>query len=433
MSLDRALESHLAPLLWVLDVAVEDAEWKRLEPAMRRRRLLDGLSRLVLRESQLQPLVLVFEDLHWIDGETQAFLDQLMESLPTARLLLLVNYRPEYRHDWGSKTYYRQLRIDPLSPASADQLLGTLLGNDPSIVAIMPMLIARTEGNPFFLEESVQGLIETEALAGERGAYRLMKSPETLTIPATVQNILAARIDRLVPEDKRLLQAASVIGKDIPYPLLQALAEVDETAMRAGLARLQAAEFLYEVQLFPEAQYTFKHALTHEVAYGGLLQGRRRALHAKVMEAIEARYPDRLAEQMSQLAVHAMRGEVWAKALHYCREVASKASDRRAYDESALAYEQALEALRHLPESSDTARSAVELRQSLAMILANQSQYQRSVALFDEAETLARQLDDQAPMRDVLAVVSWTRRDMGDLDGAMAAASRSLEISDHDW
>ncbi len=410
-SLDRTLESCLAPLLWVLDAPVEDAEWKRLDPALRRRRLLDGLCRLVLRESQVQPLVLVFEDLHWIDGETQAFLDQLMESLPTARLLLLVNYRPEYRHDWGSKTYYRQLRIDPLSPASADQLLGALLGNDPSVIVLRPVLIARTEGNPFFLEESVQGLVETGSLAGERGAYRLTRSPETLNIPATVQNILAARIDRLVPEDKRLLQAAAVVGKDVPYSLLQALADADETALRAGLARLQAAEFLYEVQLFPEAEYTFKHALTHEVAYGGLLQERRRALHARVMEAIEARYPDRLAEQTSGLAVHAMRGEVWEKALHYCRKVGEKGFDRGAYGESALGYEQALEALRHLPETSDTALLAVELRQRLARDLTNQGQNQRSAALLDEAEVLARPLDE------------------GDLEGALAAASRALEIA----
>jgi class 3 adenylate cyclase/tetratricopeptide (TPR) repeat protein len=428
-SLDRALESCLTPLLSVLDAPVEDAEWKRLDSALRRRRLLDGLCRLVLRESQVQPLVLVFEDLHWIDGETQAFLDQLMESLPTARLLLLVNYRPEYRHDWGSKTYYRQLRIDPLSPASADQLLGAPLGNDPSVIVLRPVLIARTEGNPFFLEESVQSLVETGALAGERGTYRLTRSPETLNIPATVQNILAARIDRLVPEDKRLLQAGSVVGKDVPYSLLQAIAEADETALRAGLARLQAAEFLYEVQLFPEAEYTFKHALTHEVAYGGLLQERRRALHARVMEAIEARYPDRLAEQTSGLAVHAMRGEVWEKALHYCREVGNKGFDRRAYSESATGYEQALEALRHLPEGVGAALLAVELRQRLARTLINQGQFQRSVVLLDEAETLARQLDDQAPMRDVLAVLSWARREMGDLDGAMAAASRALEIA----
>jgi class 3 adenylate cyclase/tetratricopeptide (TPR) repeat protein len=426
LSLDRALEGCLAPLLSVLDVPAEDAEWKRLDPSLRRRRLLDGLCRLVLRESQVQPLVLVFEDLHWIDGETQAFLDQLMESLPTARLFLLVNYRPEYRHDWGSKTYYRQLRIDPLSPASANQLLGDLLGNDPSVIVLRPVLIARTEGNPFFLEESVQGLIETGALAGERGAYQLVKPPEVLNIPATVQNILAARIDRLVPEDKRLLQAASVVGKDVPYSLLQAIAEADETALRAGLARLQAAEFLYEVQLFPEAEYTFKHALTHEVAYGGLLQERRRALHARIIEAIEARYPDRLAEQTSGLAVHAMRGEVWEKALHYCREVGNKGFDRRAYGESATGYAQALEALRHLPERAGAEVSAVELRLRLANALINQGQYQRGVALLDEAETLARQLDDQTPMSDVLATMSWARRD---IDAAMAAASRALEIA----
>ncbi|HEV2057126.1 MAG TPA: tetratricopeptide repeat protein [Methylomirabilota bacterium] len=428
-SLDRALESCIAPVLWMLDAPVEDADWKRLDPSLQRQRLLDGLRRLVLRESQVQPLVLVFEDLHWIDGETQAFLDYLMESLPTARLLLLVNYRPEYRHDWGSKSYYRQLRIDPLSPASADQLLGALLGHDPSVIALRPLLIVRTEGNPFFLEESVQSLVETGALAGERGAYRLVKSPEALNMPATVQTILAARIDRLAPEDKRLVQTAAVVGKDVPYSLLQAIAAEDETALRASLARLQAAEFLYEVQLFPEAEYTFKHALTHEVAYGGMLQERRRTLHARIIEAIETRYPDRLAEQVNGLAGHAMRGEVWDKALHYYQLVGHKDFDRRAYHEAVTAYEQALEALRHLPENPDTRPLAVELRRLLANVLTNRGQYQRSFTLLDEAEALARQLDDRAPMARVLATMSWARRDMGDLDGAMAAASQSLEIA----
>jgi class 3 adenylate cyclase/tetratricopeptide (TPR) repeat protein len=426
-SLDRTLESSLAPLLWVLDVPVEDAEWKRVDPAQRRRRLLDGLCRLVLRESQVQPLVLVFEDLHWIDGETQALLDQLMESLPTARLFLLVNYRPEYRHDWGSKTYYRQLRIDPLSPASADQLLGALLGQDPSVMALRPVLIARTEGNPFFLEESVQGLIETGALAGERGAYRLVKSPEALNIPATVQNILAARIDRLVPEDKRLLQTASVVGKDVPYLLLQAIAEADETGLGAGLARLQAGEFLYEVRLFPEAEYTFKHALTHEVAYGGLLQERRRVLHARIIEGIERLYPDRLAEQVNALAVHAMRGEVWEKALDYGRQVGARGTERRAYRESMTGYEQALEALRHLPEGPDTPALAVELRLALARILTYQGEFQRSLTVLAEAEAQARQVADRTWLGRVLYWVSFSRRGVGDLDGAIAAGQEALE------
>ena len=163
----------------------------------------------------MQPLVAVFEDLHWIDGETQALLDSLVESLPAARLLLLVNYRPEYHHAWGGKTYYRQVRIDPLPPESADELLEALLGSDAALGPLKRLLVERTEANPLFLEESVRALVETGALAGERGAYRLTRPVESVTIPASVQTILAARIDRLEPEIKRLLQAAAVIGKDV--------------------------------------------------------------------------------------------------------------------------------------------------------------------------------------------------------------------------
>ena len=166
----------------------------------------------------------MFEDLHWIDAETQAVLDRLVESLPTARLLLLVNYRPEYRHGWGGKTYYRQLRLDPLAPENATALLETLLGGDAGLEPLKRLLLARTEGNPLFLEESVRSLVDDGVLAGERGAYRLVKTPETIHVPATVQAILAARIDRLPPEDKALLQTASVVGTDVPVAVLAAVA-----------------------------------------------------------------------------------------------------------------------------------------------------------------------------------------------------------------
>jgi predicted ATPase len=228
---------------------------------------LEALKHLLLREIQVQPLCLMFEDLHWIDAETQALLDGLVESLPTARLLLLVNYRPEYQHGWGSKTYYTQLRLDPLPPASADAFLQALLGDDPSLAPLKQLLIARTQGNPFFLEESVRTLVETGALMGERGVYHLAKPVDSLQVPATVQAVLAARIDRLPPEEKRLLQTAAVIGTEVSWPLLQAVADEPDEALHRGLARLQAAEFLYETSLFPEREYTFKHALTHEVAY----------------------------------------------------------------------------------------------------------------------------------------------------------------------
>jgi predicted ATPase len=319
LTLDEALQDTIPAVLALFEALPVDSPFLHLDPLQRRRRTLEALKRVLLRESQEQPLLLVFEDLHWIDTETQAVLDLLIESLPTARVLLLVNYRPEYQHGWGSKTYYTQLRLDPLPEASAETLLQALLGNDPGLVPLTQLLITRTQGNPFFLEESVRALAETGVLVGERGAYRLAHPLDTLQVPATVQALLAARMDRLSPEDKRLLQTAAVIGTEVPGPLLQAIADTPEEALYRSLAQLQASEFLYETSLFPERAYTFKHALTHEVAYGSLLQERRRALHARIVEALEALAGDRLEDQVERLVQHALRGEVWEKALAYGR------------------------------------------------------------------------------------------------------------------
>ena len=320
--LDAALEDTLPALLALLDALPVDSPFWQLEAPQRRQRTLLALKRVLLRESQAQPVLLVCEDLHWLDTETQALLESLIESLPTARLLLLVNYRPDYRHGWGSKTYYTQLRLDPLPPASADAFLQALLGDDVGATGRSPLLkqllIARTGGNPFFLEESVRTLVETSVLVGAPGAYRMAQALPTIQLPATVQAVLAARIDRLPPEAKRLLQTASIIGTEVALALLQVAAELPAEALRLSLAHLQAAEFLYEARLFPELVYTFKHALTQEVAYGSLLH-ERRWLHARIVETLEALAGDRVAEQVERLAHHALRGEVWEKALAYCR------------------------------------------------------------------------------------------------------------------
>ncbi|MFQ5830398.1 MAG: AAA family ATPase [Candidatus Methylomirabilia bacterium] len=395
LSLDRALEPALLPLLWLLDVPVEDPHWERLDPPQRRLRALDGVKRLLLRESQVQPLLVLFEDLHWIDTETQALLDSLVESLPTARLLLLVNYRPEYQHTWGGKTYYRRLLIEPLPPESAEELLHALLGADPSLEPLKRLLIERTEGNPFFLEESVRTLVETKVLAGERKAYRLAKTPESLQIPATAQAILAARIDRLSPEEKRLLQAAAVIGKDVPFALLRAIADLPEDALRRGLTALQAAEFLYEARLFPDLEYTFRHALTNEVAYGSLLQDRRRQLHAGIVDAVEALSADGLGEQVERLAHHAFRGEVWDKAVSYFRAAGAKASARSANREAVTCFEQALAALQHLSEGRATDEQAIDLRFELRRSLWPLGEHERVLGYLREAETLAKTINDQ--------------------------------------
>jgi predicted ATPase len=218
LTLDETLMPTLTAFLTLLDVPVEDPRWQGLDPHQRRQRTLEAVKHLLLWESQVQPVLLVIENLHWIDTETQAFLDSLIESLPTARLLLLVNYRPEYQHGWRNKTYYTQLRLDPLPPARTDEILQALLGHDASLQSLKQRMIERTEGNPFFVEESVWTLVETQGLVGERGAYRVAQALPTIPVPTTVQAVLAARIDRLPPEDKHLLQTAAVIGQACPFP-----------------------------------------------------------------------------------------------------------------------------------------------------------------------------------------------------------------------
>jgi predicted ATPase/class 3 adenylate cyclase len=429
LTLDPSLGSTLPAFLALLEVPVEDAYWQALEPAQRRQRTLDALKRLLLRESQVQPLLLVFENLHWIDAETQAFLDGLVESLPAARILLLVNYRPEYQHGWRNKTYYTQLRLDPLSPASADALLHSLLGDDAGLEPLKQRLIERTQGNPFFLEESVRTLVETQVLVDAQGAYRLARALPSIQVPATVQAVLAARIDRLPPEEKQLLQTAAVIGTEVPLALLQAIAEAPEAPLRLGLTHLQAAEFLYETRLFPDIEYTFKHALTQQVAYETLLQERRRALHARIGKALEALAGDRVTEQVERLAHHALRGEMWDKALTYCRQAGEKAMARSAHREAVGYFEQVLSALAHLPETRDTREQAIDLRLVLRSALLANGDSQRALTCLHEAEALAMALDDPRRLGLVWRLLVRHFHFRGAYDQAIAVAQRALALA----
>jgi class 3 adenylate cyclase/tetratricopeptide (TPR) repeat protein len=427
--LDRALEPLLTPLLALLDVPVDDAAWTTLDPPQRRRRTMDAVKRLLLRESQVQPLVVVFEDLHWIDSETQALLDGLIESLPTARVLLLVNYRPEYEHAWGRKTFYLQLRIDPLPPESAEELLNVLLGEDRTLEPLKRVLIERTEGNPFFLEESVRVLVETGALPGERGAYRLAQPLPAIHVPATVQAVLAARIDRLPPGDKAILQVASVVGKDVPFALLQAIAEPAEDELRAVLGRLQGAEFLYETSLFPDLEYTFKHALTHEVTYGSLLQDRRRTLHGQIVEAIERLYHDRLPEHIERLAYHAFRGEAWEKAIDFLHQAGKKAVERSAYREATACFEQALDVLRHLPPHPEWRARAIDLHLEASRDALMTGERTKTVDHARQAEALAESLGDESRRGWALVQLAICAWNWGDSDRALELDQRALDIA----
>jgi class 3 adenylate cyclase/tetratricopeptide (TPR) repeat protein len=429
LTLDRGLEDSLPAVMWLLDVLGPDDSFLTLEPAQRRERAVEGAKRLLLRESQVQPLVVVFEDLHWIDAESQGFLDSFVESVPTAPILLAANYRPEYRHAWGGRTYYRQLRIDPLVPSSAVELLQALLGDDGSVQRLKSVLIERTEGNPLFLEESVRTLVETGTLAGEVGGYRLARPVDLTQIAPTVQAIIAARIDRLRPELKRLLQAAAVIGKDVPAALLESIAGMPASELRGALTELQTGEFLYEARLFPDLEYTFKHALTHDVAYGGLLQDRRRALHAAIVEAIEHLHAGRLAEQVELLANHAVKGGIAAKAARYLRLAGEKAAARSATTEAVEFLEAAARMLAELPETTQTLSDALDIRMALgpALIAVHGAAAPRVLEIYREALALVERLGDSSRRFPVVWGLWFVSYTTGQYAAARDAGERLLE------
>jgi tetratricopeptide (TPR) repeat protein len=425
---DRALEPALPALLALFDVPASDEAWTSLSPEQRRQRTLDAVRRLLLREGREQPLVVIFEDLHWIDAESQAVLDTLVDSLGSARLLLIVSYRPEYRHGWGSKTYYSQIRLDRLVPESAEELLSALLGDDGGLAPLKELLIRR--GNPAFLEETVRTLVEAKALVGKPGDYRLTRQIQSIQVSASEQAVLAARIDRLPPEDKRLLQLASVIGsRNVPFTLLEAIADLPEEALRSSLKSLQAAEVLYETGLYPDLEYSFKHALVHEVTYGGLLRERRRALHGRIVEAIERLHQDRLGGEVERLAQHAVRGELWERAATYLRQAGAKAAARSALVDARGWFEQALGALEQMPETQSTLTEGFEIRLELRVVLNQLGEIRQALKRLREAEVLADRLNEDRQRGRVSATLTNVYSLLGELNDALASGNRALGIA----
>src|SRR5881396_3552341 len=324
LTLDRSLEDTLPYMFFLLGISEPTSALQQMDPHIRKRRTFEALKRLLMRESVNQPLILIFEDLHWLDAETQACLSLLSESVATARILLLVNYRPEYRHEWGNRTYYSQLRLDPLGQEEAQELLTALLGDSAALQPLKQFILEKTEGTPFFMEEMVQALLEQGALvrdASRIGTAHLALAPAKpladIKLPPTIQGILTSRIDRLPAEGKALLQTLAVIGKEFSWGLLKQVVEKPEEELHGLLSHLQAAEFIYERPAFPEVEYTFKHALTQEVAYNSLLGERRKVVHERAAQAIEEVYRSKLDDHYSELANHYSRSGNTQKAVDY--------------------------------------------------------------------------------------------------------------------
>jgi class 3 adenylate cyclase/tetratricopeptide (TPR) repeat protein len=426
-SLDPELLAHLPALGSLLDLP-QGVGWQSLEPAQRRRRTIDAIKTLLLRRAQAGRLLILVEDLHWSDGETQAVLDSLYDDAATAQLLLIVTYRPEYRHERRGPREVTEIHLQPLAADLADRFLQTLLGRGEDLTVLRRLLVERTDGTPLFMEEAVRSLIESGTLAGEPGDYRLVARIDEIRVPTTVQAVLAARIDRIPTSSRALLQIASVVGAEVPMELLQSISDLPEHELQDQLAELRSSELLYEAHAPPELSYSFKHALIHDVAYRGMLLERRRALHARLVPAIETCYRNRLDEHTERLAHHAWVGEVWDKAAAYLRQAGDRAIERSAYRQAAGFFRQALEALARLPAGDAVTTQAIDIRIKLRPTLVPIGESSQVLDYLREAEQLACVAGDSARLVLVLIHQSYFHSVQGSIADAVSAAQRACPI-----
>ena len=431
LMLDRALEDTLPYLFALLGIAEGGDTLAQMDAQIRKRRTLDAIKRILPRESLNQPLMVIFEDLHWIDEETQALLNLLADSIGNAKILLLVNYRPEYSHQWNSKTYYTQLRLDPLGKESADEMLTALIGDDAQVEPLKRVIIERTEGNPFFMEETVQVLLDEGALVRDGAAVRLTKPLSELKIPPTVQAILAARIDRLPSAEKDLLQTLAVIGKEFQLSLVRAVAGTPADELARMLDDLQLGEFVYEQPAVGDVEYTFKHALTQEVALGSVLNERRKELHRRTAAAIESLYAERLEDRYTELAHHYGRAGDAAKAVHYLYLAGEQAAQRAAYSEAEAFLDAGLERVRTLPESPERSRAELRLQIGKGQLIQATTGLvaPEAIVSFNRARDLCTLIGDDAQLFLMLDGLRWSSLFRLELEEARHLAEEQIALA----
>jgi class 3 adenylate cyclase/predicted ATPase len=428
--LDRSLEDTLPYLFSLLGLVESDDPLAQIDSHLKKRRMLEAIKRILLRESLNQPLMVIFEDLHWMDGESEALLNLLADSIATSRILLLVNYRPEYIHKWGSKTYYTQLRLDPLGKESTDEMLSMLLGTDASLAPLKQLITEKTEGNPLFMEEIVLSLFEDSTLE-RNGEVKLAKPFASLRIPPTVQGILASRIDRLPTDEKALLQTVAVIGTEFNLGVAREVSGKSDDELNRMLNDLQLAEFIYEQPAAGDVEYTFKHALTHDVAYHSLLTERRKILHEHTALAIEALYPDWLEDHLTELAHHFDNCDNAAKAVEYLSRSGRRAAEQGVHSEAINYFNRALRWLQQTPEGNDRNRQELDLQLALSWSVAmaiGLRAPERESALARTRE-LSEQLGDNSKLLYATLALAHFHFNLRDYGAAQELAQRVLAIA----
>ena len=430
LTLDRSVEDALPYLFALLGIVEGEDQLAGMDAQIRKRRTLDAVKRLLLRESLNQPLMVIFEDLHWIDDETQALLNLLADSIGTARILMLVNYRPEYSHHWGSKTYYTQLRLDPLGEESAAEMLSALVGAGEDLIPLKRRIIEKTEGNPFFVEETVLALLDEGALV-RNGTVKLTKPLTELKIPPTVQAIIASRIDRLPSDEKNLLQTLAVTGREFPLSLIREVVPKSDDELNRMLGDLQLGEFIYEQPPMGDVEYTFKHALTREVAYNSMLTAERRRLHLRTARAIESLHRERLDDHCDELAHHYRHGGDSNEAIRYLELAGLQASRRSAYGQSLSAFNRALDLLQTLPPGIGRDRRELRLQlllgETLLVVKGPASRERENV--LQRAYELSRALGDNSRVCMALSQLSNYYMNVGEGSRGRDCAQEALHAA----
>lgn len=421
------LESALPLLFEFLSITEEGAEPSGIDPQVRQRQLVGMLRHLVGLVSQDAPALVLVEDLHWLDESSGQFLEALVEAQPRSRSLLLLNYRPEFRASWMQASHCRQIALQPLGSEDVGSLLANLVGDDPSVEALHAPILERTKGNPFFIEEIVRTLAETGQLIGEKGAYRFEGDVDNLGVPDTVKSVLAARIDRLAPQDKAVLQAASVIGKDFEEPVLEEISGLGVAELGDALARLQRSEFIEETDIFPVARFTFRHPLAVETALGSLLRKRRRELHAKVAAILEQGDAKQLDEQAGMIAHHwEEAGEKLKAATWYAR--AARWVTQTNQSASHSSWSKVRELIGDEPASEEEIGLKLEaIMQLLNLNFRVSVDLELAKTLVAEGQAIADAIGNEGLKLQLDILFSRILCGAGDLDGYLANARANLE------
>jgi class 3 adenylate cyclase/tetratricopeptide (TPR) repeat protein len=400
-----------------------------LSPQQQKQQTLEALVTWLVAEATAQPVLSVWEDLHWADPSTLELLDLLLRQVPTARMLVMVTCRPAFQPPWGVRSYLTPLMLSRLGLPQIEQMIDHLTSGKALPPEVMGQVMTKTDGVPLFVEECVKMVLESSLVREEDGQYVLTGPLPPLAIPPTLREALMARLDQLAP-GKAVAQLGATVGREFAYELLAAVSPLDEPVLQHGLAQLVEAELLYQRGHLPQAHYIFKHALIQEAAYQSLLRSTRQQYHQRIAQVFEGRFPETVQTQPALLAQHYTAAGLQAQALPYWQQAGARANDHAAFREAVTSFEQALQALAHLPESSDTRGLALELRLALGVVaLASLGEYGRCLALLGEAEALARALDDRARLGRVLAWMAGLLRTTGDFEGAIAAGQQALELA----